>query len=409
MKPEEQLKVLNRGVAEIITEDELLKKLKDSVKFKKPLNIKYGADPSRPDLHLGHTVAIRKLKQFQDLGHQVIFIIGDFTARIGDPSGVSTTRPQLTEEEVNLNARTYAEQVFKILDKEKTKLVYNSSWFKKMDFEKCLKLASYYTVARMLERDDFHKRYQSGKPIGIHEFLYPLIQAYDSVVISADVELGGTDQKFNFLVARELQRAFNQSPQTVITLPLLEGLDGTEKMSKSLDNYIALQDKPQDMHGKIMSIPDNLILKYFLLLTDVPQKEIDDMQRLMEKGEVNPKDLKSKLGREIVKMYYNEEEADKVEREFEKVFKKKELPDEIPVFYVPASDLKDGKIWICNLLNKTSFVESKSSARRLIQQGAVEIDGQRILEVDHQIDLIQRKEIVIKVGKRRFGKIVLTP
>ncbi len=389
-----EISLIKRGTVEIISEEELIEKIRKKGK----LRVKFGADPSAPDLHLGHTVALRKLRHFQDLGHTVIFIIGDFTAMIGDPSGRNTTRKRLSREEVTENAKTYQEQVFKILDKSKTEVVYNSEWFNKITFEEVLNLTSKYTVARMLERDDFEKRYKNGIPISIMEFLYPLMQGYDSVMVKADVEIGGTDQKFNLLVGRELQIEFSQDPQVVITLPLLEGTDGVRKMSKSYGNYIAINDKPLDMFGKIMSIPDELIFKYLELLTDIPMEEINKMKKEIENGS-NPRDYKALLARKIVSFFYNENEAEKANNEFDKIFKYKDIPDE-----VEKIEVKAGEYTITNLLVEIKAMPSKSEVRRMIQGGGLYVNNQRITDVNFTIKL--DKETLIKIGKRKFFKII---
>jgi len=329
MDIKEELRIIKRGTEEIISEEELIRKIEKSRKEKRPLRVKQGFDPNAPDIHLGHTVGLRKMRQFQDLGHDIYFLIGDFTGMIGDPSGKSVTRKQLTEEEVKKNAETYKKQVFKILNPGKTKVVFNSHWLRKLSFSEVLKVCSKYTVARMLERDDFSTRYKEGKPIGIHEFMYPLMQGYDSVAIQADIELGGTDQKFNLLVGRDIQREYNQEPQVIITLPLLEGTDGVEKMSKSLNNYIGINEPSQEMYGKSMSVPDNLMIRYFELVTDVSLDEINKMKTGLENNNLHPRDVKKRLAREIVKLYHGQSAAIIAEKEFEKVFKNKLYPEEI--------------------------------------------------------------------------------
>jgi len=388
------LKLIKRGVVEIISEEELIKKLEGG----KKLRVKFGADPSAPDLHLGHTVALRKLRHFQDIGHTVVFIIGDFTAMVGDPSGRSSTRKRLSRAEVMENAKTYQEQVFKILDRSKTEVRYNSEWFDKLTFEEVLNLTSKYTVARMLERDDFEKRFKSGNPISIMEFLYPLMQGYDSVMVRSDVEIGGTDQKFNLLVGRELQVEYGQEPQVVITLPLLEGTDGVRKMSKSYGNYMGINEKPFDMFGKVMSIPDTLIFKYFELLTDTPLEEIEKMKEAIERGE-NPRNIKALLAKRIVAFFHGEEEAEKASEEFDRVFKYKEVPDEIEEF-----KFQKGKYRIVDTLVQLKVLSSKSEVRRIIQGGGLYIDGQRITDIDYEFEL--GKEVIIKIGKRRFVKLI---
>jgi len=405
MNIKEEVEIIKRGIEEIISEEELIKKLEKSHKEKRPLRIKQGFDPNAPDIHLGHTVGLRKLRQFQDLGHEVYFLIGDFTGRIGDPSGRSTTRKQLTEEEVQKNAETYMAQVFKVLNPEKTRVAFNSHWLSKLSFAEVLKICSQYTVARMLERDDFAKRYQEKKPIGIHEFLYPLMQGYDSVALNADVEIGGTDQKFNLLVGRIIQKEYGQEPQIIITLPLLEGIDGLEKMSKSLNNYVGINEPPQDMYGKIMSIPDKLMLRYFELVTDVPLSEIKKMKIDLEKERIHPRNLKKRLAREIVKLFHGVEASLKAEEEFEKIFKEKLFPDKINELIVKKEDLKDGKIWIVELISLSQLVCSKSEARRLIEQGGVKVNGTKI--IDPALDITVEDGMVLKVGKLNFVKIVL--
>lgn len=388
------LSIIKRGVVEIISESELVSK----IERKGSLRVKFGADPSAPDLHLGHTVPLRKLRHFQELGHTVVFIIGDFTAMVGDPSGRTTSRKRLSRSEVMENAKTYQEQVFKILDKSKTEVRYNSEWFDRITFEEILNLTSKYTVARMLERDDFEKRYKSGNPISIMEFLYPLMQGYDSVMVNADVEIGGTDQKFNLLVGRELQVEYGQEPQVVITLPLLEGTDGVRKMSKSFGNYVGINDDPYDMFGKIMSIPDNLILKYFELLTDVSMEEIQALKQSMENG-ANPRDIKAKLAREIVSFFYGIDAAIKSSEEFDRVFKEKQTPSNID-----ERELKAGEYNLVDLLTEMGLVPSKSEVRRLIQGGGVYIDGERVRDINYLLKL--EKEVVVRIGKRKFVKLV---
>lgn len=401
----EQIKLIKRGVVDLITEDELVKKLERIEKEGGTLKVKEGFDPSAPDLHLGHTVTLRKLRQFQELGHRVQFVIGDFTGMIGDPTGKSQTRKQLTEEEVRENAKTYAKQVFKILDPDKTDVVFNSQWLSPLTFKDVILLTAKFTVARILERDDFQKRYKEGKPIGLHEFLYPIMQAYDSVALKSDVELGGTDQKFNLLVGRDLQREFGIEPQIVITLPLLEGLDGIEKMSKSLGNYVGIDEPANVMFGKIMSLPDHLMSKYFELLTDVPMEEIRKMEEGIKNNTVHPLEVKKRLAREIVKMYHTEEEAKEAQREFEAVFSKKEMPKEMRDIVVDSSLLKDGKIWIVRLLELSGFVKSRQEARRLIEQGGVRIDNEKITNT--KIDIKIKKGMILRVGKLNFGKIII--
>jgi tyrosyl-tRNA synthetase len=405
MDIKEELRIIKRGTEEIISEEELIKKIEKSRKEKKPLRVKQGFDPNAPDIHLGHTVGLRKMRQFQDLGHEIFFLIGDFTGRIGDPSGRPVARKQLTEEEVNKNAETYKKQVYKILNPEKTKIVFNSNWLGKLSFSEVLKLCSKYTVARMLERDDFATRYKEEKPIGIHEFLYPLMQGYDSVALQADIELGGTDQKFNLLVGRNIQREYNQEPQIIITLPLLEGTDGIEKMSKSLGNYIGINELPQIMYGKVMSIPDNLMIRYFELVTDVSLNEIDQIKINLENDNLHPQDVKKKLAREIVKLYHGQNAALIAEEEFEKVFKKKLYPEEMKELVLKKDNLKEGKIWLIKLIALSGLVNSKSEARRLIEQGGVKINGEKV--DDPNLDLTVKEGMVIKIGKLNFVKLVI--
>ena len=395
-----QFEIIKRGTVEIIDEEELKEKLRDSIKNNKPLKIKAGFDPTAPDLHLGHTVLIQKLKHFQDLGHEVYFLIGDFTGMIGDPTGKSETRKALSREEVEKNAQTYKEQIFKILDKDKTKVVYNSEWCSKLTAVDLIKLASTMTVARMLERDDFSKRFESNKPISIHEFLYPLIQGYDSVALEADVELGGTDQKFNLLVGRHLQRLNGQRPQTVIMMPILEGLDGVQKMSKSLGNYVGITDEPNDMYGKIMSISDELMWRYYELLSDRSIDEINQMKKDVEEGKLHPKKAKEMLAFEITKRFHSEEKAKEAEEHFRKIFEKKDIPDDIKTIEKGI----DEEIWICHLLKEIGFTKSSSEARRMIKSKAVSIDGNKIEDENLKLN---KGEYIIKVGKRKIGKVVL--
>ena len=393
--------VIKRGVSEIIPEGELAKKVEKSIKSKKPLNVKLGCDPSRPDLHLGHSVVLRKLRQFQDLGHQAILIIGDFTGMIGDPSGRSKTRPSLTLEETRRNGQTYFEQATRILSAQRISMFYNSEWLGKMTFGDVVLLASKYTVARMLERDDFTHRYKAGEPISVHEMLYPLAQAMDSVAIKADVELGGTDQKFNLLVGREIQREYGLEPQITLTMPILPGTDGVEKMSKSLDNYIGINEPPREIYGKSMRIPDPLIYTYFELTTDVSNKDLKEIKKQLESKDTNPRDLKRRLARSLVTLYHNSETAQKAEEEFDRIFVAKTLPDEVEEFKLKPGN---GVSSIALLLTATHLATSKSEARRLVEQGGVSIDGERISDVNAPIP--RKKEFVLKVGKRRFLKVL---
>lgn len=396
-----QMELYRRGAVDIIPEEELEKKIIESKQSGTPLQIKLGLDPSRPDIHLGHTVVLRKLRQFQDCGHIAVLVVGDFTATIGDPSGKSKTRPAMTLEETRVNGQTYYDQAARILDKDKTRIVYNSEWLENMTFRDVIQLASNYTVARMLERDDFEKRYNAGEPISVHEFLYPLAQAMDSVHLKADVELGGTDQTFNLLVGRTMQEAYGQSPQIILTTPLLEGTDGVEKMSKSLDNYIALEDPSNDIFGKTMSIPDELIYKYFELLTDVPGERLKEIQQQLDSGSINPMNLKRELGRELVALYYDESAAEQAEEHFDLVHKAKEIPDDIPEFTPEQSD--NGEAWIVDLLTGSDLAKSNSEARRLIKQGGVKIDGEKVS--DFNLNIPMNKEFVLQVGKRKFVRI----
>lgn len=395
----EQLDLIQRGVEEIIPIEDLEAKINKSIQTGIPLNIKLGADPSRPDLHLGHTVVLKKLRHFQDLGHQAILIIGDFTGMIGDPSGRSKTRPALTLEETREFGKTYFEQASKVIDGSKAKIVYNSEWLAKMTFEDVIRLASKYTVARMLERDDFEKRYRNGEPISIHEFLYPLAQAMDSVAIKADVELGGTDQKFNLLVGRDIQREYGQDPQVILTMPILPGTDGVEKMSKSLDNYIGISEPPNEIYGKTMSIPDNLIYTYFELVTDVSRDELNLIKKQFEDSQINPRDLKRKLARTIVEQYYSIETALEAEENFDKIFVRKEVPDELIEVEVTKENVQN----IINLLRHVGAAPSNSEARRLIEQGGVSIDGEKVLNPNQTLNL--KSESILKVGKRKFYKL----
>jgi tyrosyl-tRNA synthetase len=396
----EQLEVIRRVTVEIIPEEELIRKLELSIKENKPLRIKMGFDPTAPDIHLGHTVGIRKLKQFQELGHLVVLIIGDYTGMVGDPSGRSETRPQLSYEEVQKNAETYQKQFFKILDRKKTEVHFNGEWFSKMGFQEIMYLASKFTLARILERDDFAERYKEQSPISLHELFYPIMQAYDSVAIKADLEIGATEQKFNLLAARQIQEEYDLSPQVILTMPVLPGTDGVQRMSKSIGNYIGIDETPDEIFGKIMSIPDELIYPYFELLTDLIPSELKKIKKEIEGREVNPMGWKKKLGWEIVKMYHGQKDADKAQTEFEKVFSKKELPEKIEVFH-----LKTDKpaIWIVKLLTETSLCSSSSEARRLIKQGGVYIDNQKV--EDENLQLGTKGEKLIKVGKRKFLKV----
>jgi len=399
-----QLEIIRRGAAEIVPENELVEKIKKSVAAGKPLHIKLGLDPTAPDIHLGHTVVLQKLRQFQDLGHKVTIIIGDYTGRIGDPTGKSETRKQLTDEEIKVNAQTYENQIFKILDRSKTNVVFNSQWLAPLTFADVIGLAAKYTVARMLERDDFAKRFHNELPISIHEFFYPLMQGYDSVALEADIELGGTDQKFNLLMGRHLQKEYGQEPQVALMMPILEGLDGVQKMSKSLGNYIGITESPKEMYGKTMSIADELMIRYFELVTPVEMEEIRAIEKGLKAGQIHPRDLKMRLAREIVTIYYGAEAAEKAEEEFKNIFQKKELPNEVPEYRLSDKDLEDGCIWLPKLLALAGLVSGTSEGKRLIQQGAVKIDEEKITDPD--IKLIPQDGIIIKAGKRKFAKII---
>jgi len=395
---DEQLALIRRGAEEIIPEDILKKKLERSKETDTPLIIKLGCDPSRPDLHIGHGVVLRKLRHFQDLGHQAVLVIGDFTAMIGDPSGRNKTRPQLTLEEARSNAESYVEQAKVILDIDKLKIVYNSDWLNNMNFNDVVKLASSYTVARMLERDDFTKRFQSEIPILLHEFLYPLAQGQDSVELNADVELGGTDQKFNLLVGRDLQKANGQNPQCIITLPLLEGTDGIDKMSKSYGNDIGLYDKPEDMYGKTLSISDDMIVKWFTLAADADEAVVKSAESRLADSSINPMEVKRELARAVVELYYDAETASQAEHHFNTIVVGKGTPDDIPEFSLNEEDL------IVNVIFDAGILQSKGEARRMIKQGAVKLDGESITDI--QATITPSGEQILKVGKRRFLKVI---
>ncbi|WP_027717706.1 tyrosine--tRNA ligase [Desulfovirgula thermocuniculi] len=403
---EKQMEIIKRGVAEIISEEELAAKLEKSLATGRPLRVKLGLDPTAPDIHLGHTVVLQKMRQFQELGHEAIIILGDYTARIGDPTGRVETRRQLSEEEVLANARTYEKQIFKILDPQRTRVVFNSQWLGSLTFAQVLELAAKYTVARMLEREDFARRFREGLPIGIHEFFYPLMQGYDSVALEADVELGGTDQKFNLLMGRTLQKEYGQEPQVALMMPILEGLDGVQKMSKSLGNYIGIDEPPGEMYGKTMSLPDDLMVRYFELVTPVPLEEVRAIAAGLASGELHPRDVKMRLAREIVSFYHGREAALKAEEEFKRVFQQRELPEEIPVFEVTPDLMEGGAVWLPRLLHASGLVPSTSEGRRLIQQGGVKVDGEKIY--DPGFKLVPADGMVIKVGKRKFLRLKCT-
>ena len=395
---EESLAIIKRGADELLIESELAEKLKTG----RPLRVKAGFDPTAPDLHLGHTVLINKLRHFQDLGHHVMFLIGDFTGMIGDPSGKNTTRPPLTREQIMENARTYQDQVFKILDPEKTEICFNSGWIEALGTAGMIKLAASYTVARMLERDDFSKRYRNGQPIAVHEFLYPLCQGYDSVALKSDIELGGTDQKFNLLVGRELQKHYGQTPQCVLMMPLLEGLDGVNKMSKSLGNYVGISESPREIFGKLMSVSDDLMWRYFDLLSFRPNAEIARFKQDVAEGR-NPRDLKILLGQEIVARFHSAQAADDALADFEARFRQGAIPDDVPEVTLTSVN---GELGIAQLLKQAGLVSSTSDALRMIEQGGVKIDGERI--EDKKLLLKAGSKLVVQIGKRKFARVILS-
>ena len=399
---EEQLHIIASGADRIVPENALLEKLKRG----KPLNIKLGVDPTAPDIHIGHAVPLRKLRQFQDLGHQVMLIIGDGTALIGDPSGRNSTRPQLTREQIEHNAQTYVDQAFKVLDPDKTTLVYNSEWLMPLNLEGLLNLASKFTVARILERDDFHNRYTSNQPISVHEFLYPIMQAYDSVTIKADVELGGSDQLFNLLAGRELMEKMGMEPQVCLTLPLLEGTDGVQKMSKSYGNYIGVTDEPADMFGKVMSIPDEIMVKYFRLASTVPVDEIDAIEKGLEADELHPNKVKRQLARNIVAAYHGEDAAQAAEEQFDLVFKQHAIPDDIPEFAADLTPNDEGKVYLAKLLADAGLAQSTGEARRLIDGGGVKVNGEAVPAKAYNVDPALLQGATLQVGKRKFAKLV---
>jgi tyrosyl-tRNA synthetase len=400
MTIDEQLEYLKKGAVDIIRVEDLKAKLEKSAKTGKPLRVKLGADPTAPDIHLGHTVVIRKLKAFQDLGHTVIFLIGDFTGLIGDPSGKNTTRPQLTREEIDANAETYKEQIFKLLDPEKTVIDFNSRWLDELGSAGFIKLASRVTVKQILERDDFSKRLREEKPIALHELLYPLSQAYDSVALESDVELGGTDQKFNLLMGREVQRSYNQEPQVVMTVPLLEGLDGVQKMSKSYGNYIGINESPKEMFGKVMSISDELMWRYYELLTDLTNAEITHLRAACDGNERNPRDLKVELAKRIIADFHSATDAGNAEDEFNRMFREKQMPD-----VIEETSLSSGTWKLINLLVDTNLISSKAEARRLIEQGGVRVEGEKMTKHDAEVILTNDDSLLIQVGKRKFLKV----
>lgn len=393
--------IIRDGAIEVLPEDELVRKIENSIKNNKPLNIKLGADPSRPDLHIGHAVVLHKLRQFQDLGHKAILIIGDFTAMIGDPTGKSKTRPQLTLEETRINGQSYLEQATIILKRENLEVVYNSEWLGKMSFSDVIELAARYTVAQLLERDDFSKRFKSGIPISVHELLYPLAQAMDSAQIKADVELGGTDQKFNLIVGREIQKAYGIEPQCIVTMPLLEGTDGVEKMSKSLDNYIALTDTPREMFGKVMSIPDTLITRYMRYAAFFPENQVISVGKGLADGTVHPRNAKVETAMKIVELYHSKQAAEAAFEEFERIFKNKELPDEIEEMQI---EVENSEMGLMDLLVATGLAPSKKEAKRLIEQGGVFVDQNKVDDPFQKIQLNNKR--LLKVGKRKFLYVV---
>ena len=394
---DEQFELISRGVEEIIPEQELRDKIENSIKNDKPLIVKLGCDPSRPDLHIGHSVVLRKLRHFQDLGHQAVLVIGDFTAMIGDPTGRNKTRPQLTIEDARDNAKTYLDQAGAVLNMDTLRVVYNSVWLEKMSFSEVIKLSSSTTVARMLERDDFNKRYDSEVPISLHEFLYPLAQAQDSVELVSDVELGGTDQKFNLLMGRNLQKIVGQKPQCILTMPILEGTDGIEKMSKSYGNDIGISDSANDMYGKTLSIPDNIMLSWFTLAADVDKNYLDEVSQKLEDGSINPMGLKRELARKIVTLYHDENKAIEAENHFNKVTVSKGVPDDIDDYQLKEDDL------LVNIIADSGLLNSKSEARRMIKQSAVKIDGETVTDIHHKITTSD--SFILKVGKRKFLKV----
>ena len=401
LSAEEQLRIIKSGAANIVPEEGLLKKLKRG----EPLNIKLGVDPTSPDLHLGHAVPLRKMRQFQDLGHRVTLIIGNGTALIGDPSGKNTTRPQLASEQIEANAKTYVEQAFNVLDPEKTTVVYNADWILKLDLKGLLELCSKFTVARILERDDFTKRYQSHTPIALHEFLYPVMQAYDSVVIKADVEMGGNDQLFNLLAGRELMEKMGMEPQVALTMPLLEGTDGVLKMSKSYGNYVGLTDEPADMFGKVMSIPDELMPRYYRLASTLSVDEVDEIERGLANNELHPNKVKRALARNIVTLYHDEAAAAAAEEQFDRVFKQHEAPEDIPEFAADLTPNDDGKVYLAKLLHDAGMAPSIGEARRLIDGGGVKINGESVAPKQYNVDPAELAGATLQVGKRKFVKL----
>jgi tyrosyl-tRNA synthetase len=402
-----QIAQISKGTDDILIKAELENLLLFSIKNNKALKIKLGLDPTAPDIHLGHTVVLNKLREFQDLGHDAILIIGDYTARIGDPSGRSALRPSLSPEIIEENAKTYMSQAFKILDSKKTKVLKNSSWLEPLKLSDILDLTSRFTVARMLERDDFKKRFQTNTPITIMEFLYPLMQAYDSVAIEADVELGGTDQRFNLLMGRELQKEFGQKPQIAITMPILTGIDGSNKMSKSLGNYIGVSEGPSEVFGKVMSIPDNLIIDYFKLLTRIEAQKINDIETKINSGALNPSFAKRDLAKIIIENLYDKNSASNAECDFDRIFKKKEIPEEVDDYVLNTQDLENGSILLSEVLFESGLCSSKGEAKRLIAQGGIKIDGNTIKDINFRINVSQANQSIIQRGKRNFKRILI--
>lgn len=401
---DEEVEELMRGTAQLITEADLREKLARARSDGRPLRVKYGADPSAPDIHLGHTVCLRKLRQFQEFGHEVFFVIGDFTGRIGDPSGKSETRPQLSEEQVRKNALTYEQQIFRVLDPARTRVVFNNSWLSELNFAEVIELASKYTVARLLERDDFTTRFREGRPIALHEFMYTLAQAYDSVALRADVEIGGSDQTFNFVATRDIMSRYGLPSQVVLTLPLLEGLDGVEKMSKSLGNYIGINEPAKDIYGKSMSIPDGLMARYFELVTDLPVGEVKAIKRGLASGSLHPRDVKMRLAHTLVRMYHGQAAADRAQDEFVAVFRRGEMPEDILPIGIARGDLSaQGTMWIAKLLVVLGLAASTSEGRRLVVQGGVRVGESRV--TDPAADVEVSEGLVVRVGKRRVARV----
>lgn len=406
--PAEQLELIKFSTVDFISDADFLKKLKKSYEKQKPLKIKFGADPSRPDIHIGHTVVINKLKTLQDLGHHIQFLIGDFTALIGDPTGRNSTRPILTREEIEENAKTYASQIFKILDPEKTEIVYNSSWLLKLTPIDFIKLTGKYTVARMLERDDFTNRYKSNIPISLHEFMYPLCQGYDSVALQSDLELGGTDQKFNLLVGRDLQSSYGQEPQCILTMPILEGLDGVNKMSKSLDNYISVNESPREMFGKTMRVSDDLMFRYYELLTDITPSGLAQLRTDVSEKRKHPREVKVNLAKILVARFHSLAAAQNAEDEFNRIFVEKGMPDEVPVYNIQAQNQLQNQCSLVQLMTQSGLTTSNGEATRLIVGGGVQIDQLKVSDPKLKLDLLVGKNFVIKAGKKKFIKIVVT-